>query len=317
MMPLKNRLGVFVKRRAKRRAREKRTDFVQNASLVAPHVSVEVDGMVFFLPTRQKSGVDRFSKPEWKESRHLQRALQTLEQVGVPRDGSTFVDIGAHIGTTTITAVRRFGFTHALAFEPEPENYRLLQANLGVNGLETRIRCFNVAVSNRVGTAELSLPKSGLKQRVLRAGEEATSTMQVPLESLDAFAGDGRLDPAEVGMLWLDIEGHELEALQGARCLLERSVPIVMEFIPRRLKKKGRLEELAAVLSEHYTHIYDLRPRTLAKPSIRPIIDLPELARQYHRGFTDLLVFRHPDGRPGRAPRPPRATVGLPMRSRE
>jgi FkbM family methyltransferase len=280
---------------AKDRERERRTDFVEDARRVTPHIAVENDGTVYFLPTRQKAGVDRFVKPEWKEERHLRRALAALDHAGVGAQRTTFVDVGAHIGTTAVTAVRTFGFESAVAVEPEPSNYRLLRANLAINGLESTVQTFNVAVSNRVGSAQLGLRETmGAKHRLLKANETKPSMMLVPLTTLDALVDDAGLDPAAVGLLWLDIEGHELEALQAGRRLLERSVPIVMEFIPRGLEEEDRLATLGDVLSEHYTHVLDLRPRPRAKPEIRVLGALPDLARHYRRGFTDLLVFRSP-----------------------
>jgi FkbM family methyltransferase len=277
------------------------------ASSVSSSVAVEDEGTLFFLPTRQKAGVDRFLKPEWKESRHLQRALDALERVGVEVPRTTFVDVGAHIGTTAITAVRRFGFESALAFEPELGNFRLLRANVGVNGLETAVRTFNVAVSNRVGVAELKLrPRMGSKQRLIGGDEVGANTVRVPLTTLDSVVADGTLDPAQASLLWLDIEGHELEALEGAQRLLERSVPIVMEFIPRGLRREGRLAALGSLLGQHYTHVLDLRLRLHGDPGIRPLDALEELGEQYRRGFTDLLVFRYPTESGAHGDRPER-----------
>src|SRR4051794_12767372 len=119
-----------------------RAEFLEQAAQQTSHVAVEQDGAIFFLPTRQKAGIDRLLKPEWKEKRHLQRALELLDRGGTPVPRSLFVDVGAHVGTTAITAVRRFGFEAAVAFEPEQSNFRLLRANLSVNGLEERIRTF-------------------------------------------------------------------------------------------------------------------------------------------------------------------------------
>jgi hypothetical protein len=95
-----------------------------------------------------------------------------------------------------------------------------------------------------------------------------------------------------------------LEVLQGARRLLERSVPIVMEFVPRRLSQHGRLAALADVLADHYTSVVDLRQAPGRQPHVRPLAELDLLAKHYARGFTDLLVFRSPaaDGK-ARQPR--------------
>jgi FkbM family methyltransferase len=266
------------------------------ASRITPYVAVENDGSLYFLPTRQKSGVDRFTKRTWKETRHLQRALDVLEHVGVEVLRATFVDVGAHIGTTAIAAVSRFGFESAVALEPERANYRLMRVNLAANELEAKIRTFNVAVSNRVGTADLKLRSgSGSKHRLVVEGEvEPPSTVDVPLTTLDTLARAGSFDPSRTGLLWLDVEGHELEVLQGAGQLVERSVPIVMEFVPRRLRQGGRLAALGEVLMEHYTHVLDLRPPPGDSPDVRPLVELDVLAKRYARGFTDLLVFRSP-----------------------
>lgn len=290
------RLRTARARRATVRERERRAEFVRGAAEQTSHVAVERDGAIFFLPTRQKAGIDRLLKPEWKEKRHLARALQALEHAGVAVSRAVFVDVGAHVGTTAITAVRRFGFRSALAFEPEESNFRLLRANVGVNGLEDEIQTFNVAVSNRVGTAQLKLrPSFGSKHRLVEDADAAgQSTVTVPLTTLDRLVDEGALEPARAGLLWLDVEGHELETLQGARRLLGRSVPIVMEFIPRALRHGGRLGQLVSELSRHYTHAVDLRHRLHGKSHLFRLAELEQLADRYGRGFTDVLVLRHP-----------------------
>jgi FkbM family methyltransferase len=279
-----------------------RKEFAEQAAPFTPYVAVESgrnenERALFFLPMREKSGVDRFAKREWKETRHLQRALDALAHLGIDVPRTTFVDVGAHIGTSAITAVRRFGFRAAVAFEAEATNFRLLRANVIVNDLEAEIEAVNVAVSNRVGAADLKLrPAMGPKHRLLRSGETAAHTVRVPVMTLDKLVEEGKLDPAGVGLLWLDVEGHELEALEGARALRERSVPIVMEFAPHRLRVDGRIDALRALLGEHYTHILDLRHRLAYRPDVRPLDALAEIAEHYPRRFTDLLVLRHPGG---------------------
>ena len=103
--------------------------------------------------------------------------------------------------------------------------------------------------------------------------------MTVPLTTLD----EAGLDVSSAGLLWLDVEGHEQEVLEGAATLLERGVPAVLELIPRRLE----LEPLEALLARHYTDVVDLR-----EGDRLPIAELRALAKRYKRGFTDVLVLR-------------------------
>src|SRR5947207_12304988 len=48
---------------------------------------------------------------------------------------AVFVDVGAHIGTHTIYALRSGRFARVVAFEPAPRNAALLARNLDANGL--------------------------------------------------------------------------------------------------------------------------------------------------------------------------------------
>ena len=50
------------------------------------------------------------------------------------------------------------------------------------------------------------------------------------LHPMDELAADGVFDPASVGMLWLDVEGHEVHVLAGASTVLAHSPPLVMEL---------------------------------------------------------------------------------------
>jgi FkbM family methyltransferase len=270
-----------------------RKEFAELAGRLTPYIAVEEGGLLYFLPTRQKFGVGRFAKSGWKEHRHLERALTILEELGVELPGGAFVDIGANIGTTTVPAVAKFGFTAAYAFEPEPENFRLLQINLAANGLHDAVQLFNLAVSNRTGTGELALrPTSGGKHHLIGAWHLGQETLHVPLTTLDELVAEGRLDAETVGLLWLDIQGHELEALEGARTLLRRAIPIVMELDQREMSR-AQIETLRDLLGEHYKGVIDLS-RVRDEPHARPLSALEQIAQRHEGTYTDVLVFRSP-----------------------
>jgi hypothetical protein len=80
--------------------------------------------------------------------------------------------------------------------------------------------------------------------------------------------------------------------------LLERSVPLVMEFTPHRLIQSRRLEPLRSLLDGHYTHVADLRIREGEALEVAGLDALNQLAERYASGFTDLVVFRLPSGLP-------------------
>jgi FkbM family methyltransferase len=284
---------------AAERERAFRREFAKLAGRLTPYIAIEEDGLLYFLPTRQKFGVGRFARSNWKEHRHLGRALATLKDRDVELPGTAFVDVGANIGTTMVPAIGKFGFSAGYAFEPEPENFRLLQINLAANGLHDAVQLFNLAVSNRTGTGELALrPASGGKHHLIKRGHVEQTTLDVPLTTLDELVANGSLDSEAVGLLWLDIQGHELQALEGARTLLRRSIPIVMELDARQVGP-AQIEALRNLLGEHYTCILDLSTVNDER-HVQPLSGLEQIARRHNDTHTDVLVFRSSPGRADR-----------------
>jgi FkbM family methyltransferase len=68
------------------------------------------------------------------------------------RSDPTILDCGSHIGLSVAWFKRRFPKARIVAFEPDPENFRLLQTNVAINGFEG-VELLNLAVSSRRGTA--------------------------------------------------------------------------------------------------------------------------------------------------------------------
>jgi FkbM family methyltransferase len=197
------------------------------------------------------------------------------------------VDIGANIGTTTVPAIAKFGFTTGYAFEPEPENFRLLRINLTANGVHDAVETFNLAVSNRTGTGELALrPTSGGKHHLIGHWHFGEETRHVSLTTLDELVAGGRLEAESVGLLWLDIQGHEFEALEGGRTLLGRAIPIVMEFDQRQIGR-AQIHALRDLLGEQYTSVVDLS-RTRGKPDAQPLSALEQIAHRHEGTYTDV-----------------------------
>jgi hypothetical protein len=79
--------------------------------------------------------------------------------------------------------------------------------------------------------------------------------------------------------------------LAGARCVLERGIPVVAEVAPKHDELRGgHLDQTLALFEAHYTHFLDLRLRWPDKPPLRPTSELRALAGEYAGGFTDVLA---------------------------
>lgn len=291
---LSSRLVGRVGATRERAIREARARFFVFAAGFSTYVSAEVDQDVFIVSTSDTSlGPSLFRKRSRKEFTRLRGALALLKRHGIPLPGQTFVDVGANIGTTTISALRN-GFTQALAFEAAPANVRLLRANVALNGLDDRIDVFPLALSHAPGEVLLEVGgRSSGKPRVV-AARRKRDVLAVPAATLDDLGRSGSFDPARVGLVWMDVEGHEASVLAGATDLRARGVPLVFELNPKLLEPAGALDAIAPLIEESYTHVVDLGEG--ADAAVQPAAAVAELLERYGPSrFTDVLAFRRAD----------------------
>jgi FkbM family methyltransferase len=150
------------------------------------------------------------------------------------------VDIGANIGYYTLLAARRVGPQGKVyAFEPEPRNFKLLSENLRLNGYENVVP-IQKAVSNKAGTTSLFLsPRGSTSHSLLPSRDRSKRTITIETVTLDEFfAAEG--NPA-IQVVKMDIEGWEIEALDGMGKLIAGNSPLkmIVEFYPWGLLSRG------------------------------------------------------------------------------
>jgi len=136
-----------------------------------------------------------------------------------PRQGETFIDVGGYIGSYSIRAARAVGKTgRVVILEPEPNNRRQLERNLGSNRI-TNCQVLPLAAwskSRRIGWHQDEHP-------VWHKVDESQSQQSVNAVSIDDLIH--RLSLARVDWIKMDIEGAEVEALKGAEGTLSKFHP--------------------------------------------------------------------------------------------
>lgn len=254
---------------AKAERRLARAEFFDGARRTTRLLGVESGGNEFVVRTNDSSiGRKLFVKQARPEMSVLRQAM---EITGPPR--GTFVDVGANIGTVVITALA-LGFDRAVAVEPGPENARLLRANLALNGMQDRCRVVEAAATNAIGAVSLKLNKQGGGRNAIAPGG-----IEVAGVTLDSLAVE---DP---GMVWLDVQGHEGHALDGASALLAYRAPLVFEYHPAALRRRDGLELLEAAVRPTHPKLFDLRFRP-DDPE-----DFEAVERRLGDSFTDVLAL--------------------------
>lgn len=157
-------------------------------------------------------------------------------------DRSVFWDIGSNWGYFALAIATQKGFDGRVhAFEPFPSTFDDLRALVREAHLEDRIECHQLAASDFDGIARMALPDrmhSGL----------ATITSDAPGPAVEAR----RLDDLAIqgpDVIKLDVEGHELRALLGAKHVIERNRPMI---VLESWWPGGGIEPLRVLAAERY-----------------------------------------------------------------
>jgi FkbM family methyltransferase len=275
-----------------KRARRQRQEFLDHARLLTPYVGAVYRGLVFLVPTLSDGKL--FVKGEVSEFRILDRAVSILRDAGLLPKAPTIVDVGAHVGTTTLTALAHHGFARAVAIEPDPDNVKLLRANIELNGLSDRVTAIPAAASDAPGEQAFEPgarePGAFNWMKGKLTDEPSPDAVTVETVTLDQLAEEGVVDPESTGLLWLDCQKHEEQVVEAASAFLDRRVPMVLALRPHLLDETS---PLVTRLIDTYDNVVHLRRRATGpdstwEPEIRPIGDLTELCRR--RVSTDVLV---------------------------
>ena len=185
---------------------------------VVPVVGVDTPAGLMFVSTRDRTVARYVYMTGAWDPNGLPDALHIAISRGYPGLADrVFVEVGANIGTTTLQAARIA--SRCVVFEPEPRNLALLRANVAANELSDRVEVIAGAASATNGVKFLALSSvNDGGHRVASRGE-----IEIPTLRLDDALADRGVAPSDIGLLWIDTEGHEAQVLAGAPVLLRVS----------------------------------------------------------------------------------------------
>jgi FkbM family methyltransferase len=163
----------------------------------------------------------------------------------VPQPGWVVFDVGANVGIFAVRQALRGAYVYA--FEPNPDCYRRLQKSLRANNVESRVTALNYALDSTAGPAELfithGITLSG-SVRPLWPSAGAGTGLKIERETLDRAAK--ALQVTRIDLLKLDVEGLELDVLQGACETLPFVDRLIVEYHSLDLR-----ERLVTFLASH------------------------------------------------------------------
>lgn len=166
------------------------------------------------------------------------------------RDDTVFIDVGANFGYFTVlgaSIISNRGTGRVFAFEPNPKLAELVLRNVEINWSMAPVAFHQAAVTDAPGEVQLFIPKGhGANASLSRPDKIESLAVTVPAVRLDdAIPADIPID-----LMKIDVEGHELAVLRGARGIISRSpnLHLIMEWSRQQMLEAGI--DPATVLAE-------------------------------------------------------------------
>ncbi len=155
--------------------------------------------------------------------------------------GDTVYDVGANQGLFTIAAAQRVGESgKVLAFDCAPASIRLLNKHVQLNNMEPRVEVMATLIGKQIGEATFNAAPSAAGWASAVSGNEKTTQIAVECTTLDHLTATHKVP----NIIKIDVEGYELNVLEGARDLLTNHSPKVFCALhPELLKVLGQTPE--------------------------------------------------------------------------
>jgi FkbM family methyltransferase len=154
-----------------------------------------------------------------------------------PEEGNIVIDVGAHIGLYTIVASKYVGSSgKVISIEPDPGNFEVLVGNIKLNEL-TNVKAFNYAAYSQNSKMKLYLPEKEAGYTIYNTlipdrAYRAAKYLNVNARTLDETITLSSVKVTDIKWIKIDVEGAELEVLQGAPNILlhSRNIFVLIEI---------------------------------------------------------------------------------------
>jgi len=209
--------------------------------------SATVGGRTFRIPLQGAFGYENMSISEPWMATLLSKAMPIFA-----KPGCLFVDVGTNVGQTLLKMRSVIPDFPYVGFEPNPFCVYYMNELVKANQFRN-VTVYPFGISNRSAVLELQfycdgdLDSSASLVDNFRADQKVVRRLHVPVFPPTVVKFEGR-----VSFLKIDVEGGELEVLEGMQTVLSKDRPIVLtEILPvysesniDRLSRQSQIERM-------------------------------------------------------------------------
>jgi len=186
---------------------------------ISPQMQVSFEGktVTFATPNQQTA---------WRVQTLYTKEPDTIEWLKGFGPNDVLIDVGANVGMYSVLAAAMGA--RVFAFEPESQNYAILNRNIYLNGFAELVSAYCTAISDVEGFSHLYLSEFAIGGSCHNFGESidynykplsASYKQGAYATTLDRLIEQGTVPAATA--LKIDVDGIEPKVIAGARKLLE------------------------------------------------------------------------------------------------
>ena len=161
-----------------------------------------------------------------------------------------FFDIGACIGEHSINAAKHGAKVYA--FDPVPQNFKVLCKNIELNQLEDSITAFNFGLGEKEYLAffEYNPVNTGMSKRVNHSTE-----ISAEVKTLNRVFNELNLDEDVSVTLKIDVEGMEADVIEGALAVFAHLKKLFIIFEDKHSSLPAIIQQLDSIGNFKYSRI--------------------------------------------------------------
>lgn len=247
--------------------------FFQNMSLaellrLPPHNGIlnfkisETSFLILNILNDDSSAVKYF----WKNSHDIE-SLDLWYKI--TRSEGVYIDVGAHTGLYSITALRANSKNHVISLEPYYMNLSRLVTNLRLNYIFKNVETILGAVSDYDGKAKFKITTD--KSYMSKGGKIDSEGLDIDVHKLDTLYLTGL--EKKIKGIKIDTEGEDFKVLVGAKNIIDKFKPEII--IEVREKNKILISNFLKKYSYKFFNVLNLKEELdLENYKIKNIINL-------------------------------------------
>jgi len=136
-------------------------------------------------------------------------------------ENKVVVDVGANVGNHTIFFSKVCKSKQVYSFEPQSNIFKILKKNVELNHMESVVELHNIGIGKEYSFGNIIVTDEN-NYGMSRINKNEHGTIEI--NSLDNILGS---KVNSVDMIKIDVEGMEIEVLEGAKNILKKFKPII------------------------------------------------------------------------------------------